>query len=115
MRITKDQIRKIIHENADLTSQPYLKRIRDAMIRPQLASDEMIEHAFLRKTLGNKAIDEISDKFGISYGLAADICQAVKSVRSLMNYTAPSHREARLDRLLRTRSSTGRATARKFS
>jgi len=76
---------------------------------------EIVKIAEERKTFGYKFEDEIESKFGVSNGFAHHVANEMKMYRKVNYGTKRSPEEARADRVLRIRDSTGKATARKFN
>jgi phosphoenolpyruvate carboxylase len=79
--------------------------------------EQVVTDMMVRKTLGNRQMDEVQAKFaGLSDGLFLAIKKAISEQRSLDNTTGrvQSSEEARINRILRVRDSNGRAKARKF-
>ena len=76
---------------------------------------QIVKIAEERKTFGYKFEDEMESKFGVSNGFAHHVANEVKMYRKVNYGTKRNPEDARADRILRIRDSTGKAAARKFN
>ena len=74
---------------------------------------ETTRETMLAKTLGNKTIDTICDTWGLSIGHATRLVHEIKSQRQADRSAGQSTADARADRILNIRNSSGRATSRR--
>jgi len=74
---------------------------------------ETARQVMLAKTLGNKTIDTICDIWGLSIGHATRLVQEIKAQRQADRSAGQSTADARADRILNIRNSSGRATPRR--
>ena len=72
-----------------------------------------VDFARAAKTLGSKTIDAICDAWGLSIGHATRLVAEVKVERQAERSPGQSAKDARVDRILNIRNSSGRATPRR--
>lgn len=113
MKITKMQLRRIIAEAVLVATDLELVQGRMHHFADQ-TTPEMVARAMAMPRLGQRSAEILTDEFGISIGHALDICDAVKDYRRDNSGAGRSAAEARIDRLARTRDSSGRASARRM-
>ena len=76
--------------------------------------DELIEIVTEARTLGNHTHDLLNDA-GASDGFAVHLRKVERERRQLSCYRPASYEDRRIDSILRTRDSDGRATARRWT
>jgi hypothetical protein len=77
---------------------------------------EIIHVCTVQRNLGVVALDAIQDKYPeASYGLLLAIKEALRECRKAANMRLRTPKDARLDRILRTRDSDGKSRGRKFA
>jgi len=75
---------------------------------------QVVEYLQSTKLRGNKLHDYLTDTYNISDGAALELIKLTKENQKAAYAQSRSAEEARIDRILRTRNSDGKATARKF-
>ncbi len=113
MKIQHEQLRKMIKEVVSSDFDLIVRRI-DYLPFQEITTPEMVDFASNFKQLGNRTIDKLVDHFGISYGHAVRLAAAIKEYRRDNYGPTRSMSDTRVDRLSRTRDSSGRATPRRM-
>lgn len=76
------------------------------------SANQIIDAMIAAKTHGNRLFDKLNDEFGCSAGYFDAVKAAIREYRQ--SFKTVSQEDARTDKLLRVRDSSGRATARRF-
>jgi len=79
-----------------------------------LVLNDVVSELLDTKLRGWKLHDHLTETFSISDGAAQTLIEIVKDFKKVSNTPRRSAQEARIDRILRTRNSDGKATSRKF-
>ena len=95
-----------------LNVQTIMSNIKYAGTTP-VNAEEIVAAMLAAKNLGDRTFDKLEAEFGVTAGFFAHVKAIIKEEKSAIGYQ-PNAQAAREDRILRTRTSDGRAVARKW-